>query len=33
MNRLYLDVVYAKLGRAVMRLASRLDRRSLGRTL
>ena len=33
MNRLYLDEVYAKLGRAVMRLVSRLDRNSMGRTL
>ena len=33
MNRLYLDVVYAKLGRAVMRLASHLGRSSPGRTL
>ena len=33
MNRLYLDAVFAKAGRAVMRLASRLDRRSFGRTL
>jgi NADH-quinone oxidoreductase subunit L len=32
MNRLYLDETYAKLGRVVMRLAYRLDRRSLGRT-
>jgi NADH-quinone oxidoreductase subunit L len=33
MNRLYLDEAYAKLGRVVMRLAYRLDKRSLGRTL
>jgi NADH-quinone oxidoreductase subunit L len=33
MNRLYLDAVYAKFGRAVMRLVSRLDRSLLGRTL
>ena len=33
MNRLYLDVAYSKLGAAVMRLASRLDRSWLGRVL
>ncbi len=33
MNRLYLDALYAKIGRAVMRLAYRLDRGSFGRTL
>lgn len=32
-NRLYLDAVYFKLGRAVMRLAYRLDRGSSGRLL
>jgi NADH-quinone oxidoreductase subunit L len=32
-NRLYLDAAYSKLGGAVMRLAYRLDRSSLGRTL
>lgn len=32
-NRLYLDTVYFKLGRAVMRLAYRLDRGSSGRIL
>jgi len=32
MNRLYLDAVYAKLGRAVMRAAYRVDRGSFGRT-
>jgi NADH-quinone oxidoreductase subunit L len=31
-NRLYLDALYGKLGGAVMRLASRLDRRSIGRS-
>lgn len=31
MNRLYLDELYAKLGRAVTRAADRLDRRSWGR--
>jgi NADH-quinone oxidoreductase subunit L len=33
MNRFYLDLIYSKLGRAVMRLAFRLDRRLFGRTL
>lgn len=33
MNHLYLDALYAKIGRAVMRLAYRLDRGSFGRTL
>jgi NADH-quinone oxidoreductase subunit L len=33
MNRLYLDAVYAKLGRIVMRVASRFDRDLFGRTL
>ena len=33
MNRLYLDVAYSKLGAALMRLASRLDRSWLGRVL
>lgn len=33
MNRLYLDALYAKIGRAVMRVAYRLDRGSFGRTL
>jgi NADH-quinone oxidoreductase subunit L len=33
MNRLYLDVVYAKLALAVMRVASRVDKGVSGRTL
>jgi NADH-quinone oxidoreductase subunit L len=33
MNRLYLDTLYAKSARAVMRLAYRLDRGSFGRAL
>jgi len=33
MNRLYLDTLYMKAGRAMMRLASRLDRTLFGRTL
>lgn len=33
MNRLYLDVVYAKLGQGMMRVASRLDKGVFGRTL
>jgi NADH-quinone oxidoreductase subunit L len=33
MNRLYLDVIYAKLGQAVMRVATRLDKVVFGRTL
>ena len=33
MNRLYLDVIYLKLGQAVMRVASRLDKGVFGRTL
>jgi NADH-quinone oxidoreductase subunit L len=32
MNRLYFDAVYAKIGRAIMRVAYRLDRGSFGRT-
>jgi NADH-quinone oxidoreductase subunit L len=32
MNRLYLDVAYSKLGGAVMRLARRVDKPSLGKT-
>ncbi len=32
MNRLYLDTVYSKAGRAFMRLAHRFERRSFGRT-
>lgn len=32
MNRLYLDTIYFKVGRAVMRLAYRFDRGSFGRT-
>lgn len=32
MNRLYLDVIYAKLGHAVMRVASRVDKGVFGRT-
>lgn len=33
MNHLYLDVIYSKLGRAIMRRAYRLERSSLGRPL
>jgi NADH-quinone oxidoreductase subunit L len=33
MNRLYLDVIYAKVGQAVMRVATRLDKVVFGRTL
>jgi NADH-quinone oxidoreductase subunit L len=33
MNRLYLDLIYSKLARAVMSLASRLDKGLFGRTL
>jgi NADH-quinone oxidoreductase subunit L len=33
MNRLYLDAVYAKLGQAVTRVATRLDKVMFGRTL
>lgn len=33
MNRLYLDVIYAKVGQAVMRVATRLDKVMFGRTL
>jgi len=33
MNRLYLDTLYMKAGRAMMRLASRLDRALFGRAL
>lgn len=33
MNRLYLDTIYQKLGRGVMRMAGRLDKRLFGRAL
>jgi NADH-quinone oxidoreductase subunit L len=33
MNRLYLDTIYQKLGRGVMRMAGRLDKSLFGRAL